>query len=90
MTHQQPTNQPGRDDEARLARCKPVEEAIAALRLPPVRARKLNAILNALIMQIEDGGDNPKVNDLLLAALRTGVLHQVFVAFGASDGVGDG
>jgi len=42
-----------------------------------LRARKLNGILNALIMQIEDGGDNPEVNDLLLAALRAGVLHQV-------------
>lgn len=77
MTNQQPTNQPDHYDEARLARFKPVETAVAALRLPPLRARKLNGILNALIMQIEDGGDNPEVNNLLLAALRAGVLHQV-------------
>jgi hypothetical protein len=58
LTKQQPTHQPDRYDEARLARFKPVETAVAALRLPPLRARKRNGILNALIMQIENGGDN--------------------------------
>jgi hypothetical protein len=77
MAKWQPTNQPDRYNEARLACFNPVLEAVAALRLPPLRARKLNGILNALIMQIEDGGDNPEVNNLLLAALRVGVLHQV-------------
>lgn len=28
-------------------------------------------------MQIEDGGDSPEVNHLLLDALRAGVIHQV-------------
>lgn len=28
-------------------------------------------------MQIEDGGDSPEVNKLLLGALRAGILHQV-------------
>jgi len=28
-------------------------------------------------MQIEDGGDSPEVNRLLLEALRAGVRHQV-------------
>ena len=77
MTKWQPTNQPDHYDEARLARFKLIETAVAALRLPPLRARKLNGILDALTMQIEDSGDTPEVNNLLLAALRAGVLHQV-------------
>jgi hypothetical protein len=45
--------------------------------LPLIRLRKLTAILNALEMQIEDGGDNPQVNAWLLEALQEGVKHQV-------------
>lgn len=45
--------------------------------LPPLRLRKLNGILGALEMQIEDGGDSAEVNQLLLAALASGVRHQV-------------
>lgn len=37
----------------------------------------LNGILNALGMQIEDGGDSPEVSQLLLQALAAGVRHQV-------------
>ncbi len=77
MTQWQPTHQPGPIDEARLARLEPVQQAIAALNLPPLRFRKLNGLLNALAMQIEDGGDHPDVNELLLAALKVGVRHQV-------------
>ena len=72
-----PSNEPDRFDEERLATLQPVRNAIARLQLPPLRFRKLNGILNALTMQIEDGGDNPSVNGHLLDALRAGVVHQV-------------
>ena len=67
----------GADDRARAAQTEPIEAEIKRLGLPLIRWRKLNAILNALIMQIEDGGDSPKVNRLLLDALREGLRHQV-------------
>ena len=67
-----PSNQPVRYDEARVARLKPIEAEIEKLALPPVRLRKLNGIRNALEVQIEDGGDSPEVNRLLLDALRGG------------------
>jgi len=72
-----PTNIPNRYDKARVARLKPVHTAVERLGLPPNRKRKLFGILNALEMQIEDGGDSPEVNDLLLDALRASALHQV-------------
>jgi len=77
MNEWQPSNQPDRYDKARVAQIEPVQAAIQALRLPPLRQRKLNGVLNALIMQIEDGGDSPTVNGLLIEALKTAVLHQV-------------
>jgi tetratricopeptide (TPR) repeat protein len=77
MTRWQPTNIPDRYDRARLAHLKPVRQAVEALGLPLLRLRKLNGILGALEVQIEDGGDNPEVNDLLVAALKVAVLHQV-------------
>lgn len=70
-------NEPGQYDAARVARLQPIRQAIQQLDLPPVRVRKLNGILNALEMQIEDGGDNPEVNHFLLEALRVSVRHQV-------------
>jgi hypothetical protein len=73
----QPTNEPGQYNKARVARLKPIREAIQRLNLPPIRWRKLNGILNALEMQIEDGGDSPEANGFLLEALRAGVRHQV-------------
>ena len=76
-TEWQPTNEPSRYDAARIANLKPVHEAIDHLQLPPIRFRKLNAICNALEMQIEDGGDAPEVNNRLLEALRLLVVHQV-------------
>lgn len=64
-------------DHPRLKTLKPVEEAVKSLRLPPLRQRKLNGILNALTMQIEDGGDSPEVNELLVRALRAAIIFQV-------------
>ena len=72
-----PSNEPTRYDEARVAQLEPIEIELKKLGLPLVRIRKLNGILNALEMQIEDGGDNPQVNALLLEALRESVKHQV-------------
>lgn len=77
ITHMTPTNLPGQYDEARVARLKPIRAAVEQPGLPASRKRKLFGILNALQMQIEDGGDSPAVNRHLLAALREGVIHQV-------------
>lgn len=71
------SNQPVRYDEARAAQLKPIRAAIEKLGLPPVRLRKLYGLCNAMELQIEDGGDSPEVNRLLLDALRAGILHQV-------------
>jgi hypothetical protein len=73
----QPTNEPDHYDVARVATLKPIRQAIEQLQLPVIRLRKLKAILNALEMQIEDGGDSPEVNSRLLEALQLAVLHQV-------------
>jgi len=64
-------------DYPRLETIKPVDEAIQSLNLPKLRFRKLNGIPNALTMQIEDGGDFPEVNELLVKALRAAVIFQV-------------
>lgn len=71
------SNEPIRYDRARVERTDGIEQEIKKLRLPPIRQRKLNGILNALIVQIEDGGDSPEANRLLLEALRAAVRHQV-------------
>jgi tetratricopeptide (TPR) repeat protein len=72
-----PSNQPTGYDRARVAQLKPIQAAIEKLGLPLVRLRKLAGVLNALEMQIEDGGDSPEVNTCLLGALRAGIVHQV-------------
>ena len=72
-----PSNQPMRYDRARVTQFHPVKTAIQSLGLPPIRVRKLNGIVNAIVMQIEDGGDSPEVNHLLLDALRAAIIHQV-------------
>jgi len=72
-----PTNIPGRYDKVRYARLDPIRDVVERLALPLNRKRKLFGILNALEMQIEDGGDSLEVNDLLLDALRASALHQV-------------
>jgi hypothetical protein len=77
-----PSNQPERYDRARVAQTKPIDRALDRLGLPVIRLRKLKGILNALVMQIEDGGDHPEVNRLLLDALRAGIAHQVGAAGG--------
>ena len=64
-------------DQARLKTLEAVEESIQRLNLPMLRFRKVNTILNALKMQIEDGGDDPAVNDYLVKALRAAVISQV-------------
>lgn len=64
-------------DRARLKTLEPVEQSIQRLNLPMLRFRKVNTILNALKMQIEDGGDDPAVNDYLVKALRAAVIAQV-------------
>ncbi len=73
----QPSNEPVRYERKRVAQLAPIQAEIEKLGLPLVRLRKLNGIRNALEMQIEDGGDSPEVNKLLLDALRAGILHQV-------------
>ncbi len=72
-----PSPEPTRYDRERVARLQPLKEAVARLGLPPIRVRKLNGLLNAVEMQIEDGGDSPEVNQHLVAALRAALLHQV-------------
>jgi hypothetical protein len=70
-------NRTGRHDRLRVAAFRKVDEAVEALGLPLSRSRKLGAICNAIEIQIEDGGDHPEVNSLLLVALRRGLEHQV-------------
>lgn len=72
-----PSPEPVRYDKARVATLDPIRTSVGALRLPLKRLRKLRGLLNALEMQIEDGGDSPEVNGLLLDALRAAVRHQV-------------
>lgn len=72
-----PSHEPVRYDQARVARLKPIQDAVVRLGLSPLRLRKLRVLLGALEVQIEDGGDSPEVNALLLDALRAGVHHQV-------------
>lgn len=71
------SNEPTGYDEARVAQLRPLREAIERLPIPPLRSRKISGILNALEMQIEDGGDSPEVNRLLREDLRLAIHHQV-------------
>lgn len=52
-----PSNEPADYDEVRGAQLKPIEVELEKLGLPRIRFRKLVTILNALQVQIEDGGD---------------------------------
>jgi hypothetical protein len=56
---------------------QPIHDAVGRLGLPLARFRKIKSILGALEVQIEDGGDAPEVNRLLLDALRAVLRHQV-------------
>ncbi len=71
-------------DRARLQTLDPVEQSIQRLNLPMIRFRKVNTILNALKMQIEDGGDDPAANGYLVKALRASVIVQVGETVGKS------
>ncbi len=64
-------------DRARLNTLEPVEKSLQMLNLPMIRFCKVHTILNALKMQIEDGEDDPAVNDYLVKALRAAVIAQV-------------
>ncbi|MBP7960846.1 MAG: hypothetical protein KBG20_11205 [Caldilineaceae bacterium] len=64
-------------DEKRVAHLAPIRAAIESKRIPLIRVRKLNGILNALEMQLEEGGDSPEVNDLLVEALRRVVVFHL-------------
>jgi len=64
-------------DEKRVAQLRPIRAALQGAGLPVVKMRKVNTIINALEMQIEDGGDSPEVNDLLIQALRKAVEFQL-------------
>ncbi|MGQ9682028.1 MAG: hypothetical protein ACUVX9_05800, partial [Anaerolineae bacterium] len=79
-----PPYEPTGYDPARVALLQPLRAAIEALGLPLKRRRKLDSILNALTMQVEDGGDSAEVNLLLLEALRAGIRHQVGEEAGAA------
>ncbi len=72
-----PSPEPTRYSRARAQLADPVRRELEKLKLPLIHLRKLNGILNALVMQIEDGGDHPEVNRLLIQALRRAVQHQV-------------
>ena len=43
-----PSHEPVRYDRERVAQLKPLRDAVNALRLPPLRARKLGGLFNAL------------------------------------------
>jgi hypothetical protein len=56
-----------------LDQIKAVGDAVEQSGEPVIRYRKVNGILNALAMQVEDGGDNPAVASHLLEALEVAV-----------------
>ena len=72
-----PSPEPGRYDRQRVVQLQPVKDVVSRLDLPLLRRRKITGILTALEMQIEDGGDAPDVNALLLDALPAVLRHQV-------------
>lgn len=78
-------NEPTGYDRARVARLGPVRDAVEELRLPPLRSRKIGGILNAIEMQIEDGGDSPEANEMLLRALRAAVRQSADRIFWTTD-----
>jgi len=71
-----PSPDPVRYDRQRVAQLQPVKDAVDRLGLPLLRLRKIRGVLNAVEMQIEDGGDAPEVNARLLDALRAVLRHQ--------------
>lgn len=78
-----PSNRPTGYDEERVENLEAVSAAIANLRPRMDAAHKLFGILNAIETQIEEGGDSPAVNSLLLDALRAAIRHLLGEAEGA-------
>ena len=70
---------------ARMSKIKAVRAAAERAGEPLLRFRKVNGILNALGMQIEDGGDDPAVVDHLLDALEAAV--HVYISLPAATDV---
>ena len=66
----------GRYDRQRVAHLQPLKDAVGQIGLPLLRLRKITAIIAALDVQIEDGGDDPGVNALLLDPLRAALRRQ--------------
>lgn len=62
---------------ALLAKIDAVRAAAEQSGEPLLRYRKINGVLNALAMQVEDGGDDPAVVAHLLDALESAVLAYV-------------
>ena len=58
---------------ALLGQIKAIQNALEQSGEPVIRYRKVNGILNALAMQIEDGGDNSAVVARLFDALEAAV-----------------
>jgi len=56
-----PSPDPVRYDRQRVAQLQPIKDAVDRSGLPPLRLRKIRGVLNAVEMQIEDGGDAPDV-----------------------------
>jgi hypothetical protein len=63
--------------EKRVAQLNRIRTAIEKAELPRSLMHKLMGILGASEIQLEDGGDSPEVNDLLVQALRAATLHQL-------------
>ncbi len=72
-----PSTQTMHYDRVRVEELLPIKAALDNLELPLIRLRKLRGIVNALEMQIEDWGDSPEVNRLLLDALQAALHYQV-------------
>ena len=64
---------PPADIRAVLDQIKAIQNAVEQSGEPVMRYRKVNGILNALAMQVEDGGDNPAVVAHLLETLEAAV-----------------
>ena len=79
-----PSNETTGHDEERVDRLGPIQAAITALAMPYLNTLKVLGILDAIELQIEDGGDSEDVNALLLDALRAAVRHQVGEDAGAA------
>lgn len=69
------------DDEEAVEAFQPVMRIVQAFALPPMVQRKFNGILNAMVMQFEEGRWDARVLDALQSALLS-----LTDAVGVSDG----